>query len=58
MYMRANNKSSRNNFWKRIVKKTEYEVEILLESDDYDFIKQKEVEFIALFLKQLGQQIL
>ncbi len=48
-YRRAYNKTLRNNFWKRIVAKTEYEVEILLESDDYEFIKQKEIEFIALY---------
>jgi hypothetical protein len=48
-YNRAYNKSRRNNIWKKITNKTSYEVEILLESDDYDFIKQKEIEFIALY---------
>ena len=48
-YSRAFNKTSRNIFWKRIVAKTDYEVEILLESDDYKFIEQKEIEFIALY---------
>ena len=38
-----------NNFWKSIVEKVGYEVEIILESDDYEFIKQKEIEFIALY---------
>ncbi len=47
-YGRAFSKIKRNIFWKRIVEKTDYEVEILLESDDYEFIKQKEIEFIAL----------
>lgn len=50
-YSRAYNrsKSGRCNFWHNIVAKTDYEVEILLESDDYEFIKQKEIEFIALY---------
>lgn len=48
-YKRAFNTTARNSFWKNIVSKTEYEVEILLESDDYEFIKQKEVEFISLY---------
>ena len=46
---RAYSKYGRNAFWKNIVAKTDYEVEILLESDDYEFIKQKEIEFIALY---------
>ena len=48
-YYRAHTYSKRNNFWKNIITKTEYEVEILLESNDYEFIKQKEIEFIALY---------
>lgn len=35
--------------WNNIVSKTGYEVEILLESDDYEFVKQKEIEFIILY---------
>lgn len=46
-YERAYTKGKRNTYWKNIVAKTDYIVEILLESDDYDFIKQKEVEFIS-----------
>jgi hypothetical protein len=49
VYRRAFCSRYRNNFWKRIVGKTEYEVEILLESDDRDFIGQKEIEFIKLY---------
>lgn len=45
----AKGKSNRGNYWRRIVAKTNYEVEILMESDDYEFIKQKEIEFIALY---------
>ncbi len=48
-YHRANSKHKRNDFWKSVVNKADYEVEILLESNDYDFIKQKEIEFIALY---------
>lgn len=48
-FSRAYDKSGRSSFWKNIVSKTGYEVEILLESDDYEFIKQKEIEFIALY---------
>jgi hypothetical protein len=35
--------------WNNIVNKTKYKIEILFESDDYDFIKQKEIEFISLY---------
>lgn len=49
LYYRAFSKSKRNSIWSRIIEKTNYEVEILLESNDYDFIKQKEIEFIALY---------
>ena len=48
-YSRAFSKTGRNIVWKRIVSKTTYEVEILLESDNYKFIKQKEIEFISLY---------
>lgn len=48
-YHRANSKHKRNDFWKSVVNKADYEVEILLESNDYDFIKQKEIELIALY---------
>ena len=39
----------RNNIWNLIVSKTEYEIEILFEHDDYNFIKEKEKEFIKLY---------
>ena len=48
-YNRANEKKSRSLHWKNIVKKTDYEVEILFEHEDYNFIKEKEVEFISLY---------
>lgn len=46
---RAFKNSGRNKHWQNIVAKTDYEVEILMESDNYEFIKQKEIEFIALY---------
>jgi len=48
-YKRAFNGYDRKALWKNIINKTDYEVEIVFESDDYDFIKQKEIEFIALY---------
>lgn len=42
-------KYNRTKFWKNIINKTKYEVEILMESDDYDFILRKEIEFIKLY---------
>jgi len=48
-YKRAYHKFNRNYLWNNIVKKTEYVVEIMLEDDDYDFIKLKEIEFIKLY---------
>ncbi len=48
-YSRAFSKGSRSNFWKSVINKTKYEVDILLESADYDWVKGKEVEFIKLY---------
>ena len=53
-YRRAFNKR-RNKHWINIVNKTKYEVEILYESNDYEIIKGKEIEFIKLYgRKDLG----
>lgn len=51
-YERAFSKSSRSVLWQNVVSKTEYQVEILFESDNYDFIKEKEVEFIFLYVRR------
>ena len=51
-YSRANSNNNRNLHWLNIVSKTEYEVEILFEHENYDFIKQKEIEFIKLYGRQ------
>lgn len=46
---RASSTYTRNNIWNAITKKTMYDIEIVLESDDYEYIKKKEMEFIALY---------
>ena len=38
-----------SSIWKRIIAKTDYRVEIMLECDDKEFIKQREIEFIKLY---------
>lgn len=50
-YLRAYTTIRRNNIWNKIVKLNDgnYIVDIMLESNDYDFIKSKEVEFIKLY---------
>jgi hypothetical protein len=48
-YSRAYERSKRTSFWKSVVKKTDYKVEILFESDDKELINQKEKELIALY---------
>ena len=48
-YKRAFSKNSRNVYWKKIVSKTNYCVEIVYESDDINTILDKEKEFIKLY---------
>ena len=49
-YCRAFSKQRKDSkIWKLVVKKTDYEVEILMESEDYEFLKEKEIEFIKLY---------
>lgn len=58
-YYRAKTQSKRNKLWRDIVSKTSYEIEIILESDNLEFVKRKEIEFIALYgRKNLGTGIL
>ena len=56
IYTRAFARSRRNKIWKDIVRKNKekYEVETFLESDDYDFIKQKERDFTHSSNQQKG----
>lgn len=49
-YSRAKAKSSqRNCMWKSIVLKTEYKILIVFEDDDYNKVKDKEIELIAKY---------
>jgi hypothetical protein len=47
-YERAFDYSHRHSFWKNIVNKTEYEVEILMDEIDWECACKKEKEFIAM----------
>lgn len=54
-YSRAYEKVKRNRFWKSIVSKTDYEVEIILDDLTWEEACEKEKEFIALYgRKDLG----
>ncbi len=48
-YKRAYNKTYRSKWWKRIVDKTDYKVEIMLEGLPDNELKEKEKEFISLY---------
>lgn len=48
-YSRAKSKDNRNKWWFAINNKTKYKIDILLESNNYEFIVQKEKEFIKLY---------
>ncbi len=59
IYKRAFNKPSRNKIWWDIVNKTDYDIEILMESEDYNFLLRKETEFVKLYGRiNLGTGIL
>jgi hypothetical protein len=54
-YKRAYETEQRTDYWKNVYNKTNVDVEIIYESNDYSFIKQKEREFIKLYgRKDLG----
>lgn len=58
-YDRAYVSHRKNNIWKKITNKSKYRVEIIFESDNYELIKQKEIEFITLYGRiDLGKGIL
>lgn len=48
-YQRSKTAFGRNNIWKKIVNKTDYEVEIILDELDREFALEKEKEFIELY---------
>jgi hypothetical protein len=50
-FSRAYSKASRYPAWKSIVERVGYRVEILLQSNDYEFINEKEIEFIKIYGK-------
>lgn len=54
-YSRAFDKNSRTSRWHSIVNKHGYEVEILLESNKYHFILQKEIELIAIYGRETNK---
>ena len=49
LYHRAYVTDRRSSYWKRIVAKTAYRVEIFWETNDYNEVIQKEIEFISLY---------
>jgi len=48
-YKRAFTKKNRNKYWRNIINKTDYEVEILIEGLNYEETIKKEIEFISLY---------
>jgi hypothetical protein len=48
-YSRAYEKAKRTKFWKNIVNKTEYKVDIVYESSNEEEVKLKEIELISLY---------
>lgn len=54
-YERAYEKTNRNIHWKRVVAKTDYEVEILIDNVTPEFARVREMEFVSLYgRKDLG----
>jgi DNA-binding transcriptional regulator YiaG len=52
-YARANSVRNRNKFWKNIVGKTEYRVDIMMDDITYESAKAKEIEFISIYGKEV-----
>ena len=48
-FRRSRSKSGRNKYWKNIVNKYGYDIEIIFEHSDYEVVKEKEIEFISLY---------
>jgi hypothetical protein len=57
-YNRAYSKLSRNKYWNNIVNQTDYKVEILLDDLSWEYVCQKEKEFIELYGKNTQNGIL
>jgi hypothetical protein len=52
LYKRAYKKLGRNEYWQRIISKTNYRVDILFDEVDFGFAKEKEMELIKLYGRQ------
>lgn len=50
-YKRATQRDKRNPIWKKIVAKTDFRYEILLESQNLSLVKEKEIELISTYGK-------
>ena len=48
-YTRAKSVKGRNYFWQEAIKETPYKINIIFESDDYDLVKNKEIELIEKY---------
>lgn len=48
-YKRANSKHNRNKYWKNIIKKTTYKVDIIFNDLSWEEACKKEIEFITLY---------
>jgi hypothetical protein len=48
-YSRAHRKTTRNKFWNRIVEKTNYRVDIVLDNLSWEEARIKEIEFISIY---------
>ena len=48
-YNRAKNKVSRSNYWKNIVSKTDYRVDIVLDGLSWEEACEKEIEFVKIY---------
>lgn len=48
-YKRSRNRVNRNEFWKKIVSKTKYKIEIIIDNLTYEEVLEKEKEFIKLY---------
>jgi hypothetical protein len=58
-YNRAYDKTQRNKYWKHIVNKTSYCIEIVLDNLTWEEAQKKEIEFITLYgRKDLGKGML
>lgn len=51
-YVRSNEKTRRGDWWKKIIAKTDYKVDIIFDDVTPEFAKEKEIEFIKLYGRQ------